>query len=360
MLPLPSGTTLSPMPTICFPRPLRTGDHIGVTAPSSGITPPDEARFQLALEHMRQQGYAPVEGACVRGNLKHVSAPAAERAADFLRFWRDESVAAIMPPWGGELLVEILPLLDFEELGRGSPKWVVGYSDISTLLLPITLKSGIATLHGATLLDLKATQTDPLTNGVLEILRLAPGATHSQQSSERWQKDWPDMRAHPEMPFHFTEPTRWKGLRPRDEAGATMKGRLIGGCIDTVARLAGTPYGGVPEFTRAHRGAGVILYFENCELRPCELARTLWNLRLAGWFEGLSGILIGRSTGADASHAEDLLYTDALASVLAPLPMPIVIDADIGHAPPQLALVNGAVAELDFAGGRGRLTQRLI
>ena len=58
-----------------------------------------------------------------------------------------------MPPWGGELAIDLLPLLDFAAIGDAEPTWLVGYSDTSTLLLPLTLLTGVATLHGPGLMD---------------------------------------------------------------------------------------------------------------------------------------------------------------------------------------------------------------
>lgn len=66
----------------------------------------------------------------------------------------------IIPPWGGELLIEILDKIDFEQIKN---KWVVGYSDISALLLAITLKTGIATAHGTNLVDLRGEYSDDTT-----------------------------------------------------------------------------------------------------------------------------------------------------------------------------------------------------
>lgn len=45
------------------------------------------------------------------------------------------------------------PLLDWDRLRAAEPSWVVGYSDISTLITPLTLLTGVATLHGNNLLD---------------------------------------------------------------------------------------------------------------------------------------------------------------------------------------------------------------
>jgi muramoyltetrapeptide carboxypeptidase len=310
------------------------------------------------LSHLRAQGFRVEEGKSLRGRHKHVSGPKAERAADFLRFWRDPEVRAIMPPWGGELLVEILPLLDFAELGRSDPKWVSGYSDLSTLMFPLTLRTGVATVHGANLMDLAPTQTDPLTTTLVSALQLSKGAEITQRSVPLYQSKWLDFETHVDAPLNLTEKTEWKGLK--GESSLRFSGRMIGGCLDTIARLVGTPYGDLPGFVKQFAREGVILYLENCELPPCEVARTLWNLRLAGWFEGISGLLIGRSAGPEATSAENLSYVEALQSVLGDLKIPVVYDADIGHRPPQFNIVNGSLGTVEFAEAKGKLTQRLI
>jgi len=49
--------------------------------------------------------------------------------------------------------VELIPYLDWDVIAAADPTWVVGYSDISTLLLPLTTLTGMATLHGQNLMD---------------------------------------------------------------------------------------------------------------------------------------------------------------------------------------------------------------
>lgn len=94
------------------------------------------------------QGYRVIEGERPRGQHKDASAPPAQRAHGLMRFLTDPAVSAIMPPWGGELAIELLRLMDFEALRSVSPKWLLGYSDLSTLRLPLTIISGWATAPG--------------------------------------------------------------------------------------------------------------------------------------------------------------------------------------------------------------------
>jgi muramoyltetrapeptide carboxypeptidase LdcA involved in peptidoglycan recycling len=341
---------------IRFPKALSRGDLIAVTAPSSGVTAAALPRLDLVLSNLRAQGYRIVEGECLRGERKDASAPREQRAHELLRFLNDPEVAAILPPWGGELAIELLPLIDFEKLRSVPPKWLLGYSDISTLQLPLTLISRWATAHGPNLMDLAPSQTDPLTTSALKVLSSDFSSPVVQCASSRYQKKYIDFEVDPDAALNLTELTTWKRLDGL-EAPAEFRGRLIGGCLDTISHLAGSSYGDIPRFVRESGTVGTILYLENAGMPPTALVRALCGLRMNGWFQGLSGLMFGRSNGPQAQRAEDLTYEEALQAVLTDAPYPILYDVDIGHQPPQFALVNGATAQVHFEAGRGRVTQ---
>jgi muramoyltetrapeptide carboxypeptidase LdcA involved in peptidoglycan recycling len=171
-----------------------------------------------------------------------------------------------------------------------------------------------------------------------------------------FQRKWPDWTVQPSCGLALTEEAQWKRLN-ESTSSLEFAGHLIGGCLDTIARLTGTPYGNIPGFIKAAQGDGVILYFENAEMKPCELVRALFGLRLNSWFEGLNGILVGRSPAPDATQPTDLSYVEALRSALGGVSCPVLYDVDIGHLPPQLSLVNGALAKVRFRDGAGSVVQ---
>ena len=141
-----------------------------------------------------------------------------------------------------------------------------------------------------------------------------------------------------------------------------FSGRLIGGCVDTLMHTAGTAFADVAAFIQQHResGDGTILYLENAGLSPTDWVRALHRLRWAGWLGGLAGVLIGRSAAPDTTAATELRYAEALQSTLGAMPCPVLVDVDIGHRPPQLLLLNGALANMQWsATGGGVLTQTL-
>ena len=338
---------------IRYPAPLRPGDTIGITAPSSGVAEACHRRLDLCIEHLRSLGFDVREGECLRCNDGYVSGAPDARARDLMALWTDPQIKAILPPWGGELGVGLLERIDFDAMAAATPTWILGYSDTSTLLFALTTRTGIATAHGTTLMEMVAAQADPLTRGWADVLAMDAGGRIEQRSSEAFQVTGPRWEQQPEAAFNLTEPTRWRCMQGgRDLDACSFRGRLIGGCVDTIAHLAGSPYGDLDAFKRRCAGDGVILYLENAECTPERLCRALWGLRLAGWLTGLTGLLLGRSYPPDG---KTLTYLDALHAVLDDLPLAVIYDADLGHRPPQMTLVNGAVATVEATGGAGRV-----
>ena len=347
---------------IAYPAPLQPGSRVVVTAPSSGVEPALHARLDLALGCLRAQGLVVEEGRCLRHEARSASAPAAERAAELMHTLLRDDVHAIIPPWGGERAIELLDLLDWPALARAGPKWVLGYSDTSTWMLPLTLRLGWATAHGPCLMDLVPAQRDALTAGALAVLGTPAGGTVLQASSHQWQRQRTDFATDPGGAYALTEATRWRHLHSAPEA--LVEGRLVGGCLDTLMHTAGTLHSDVAGFIRAHRqerGEGPLLYLENAGLGPCDWLRALQRLRWSGWLDGLAGVLVGRSAAPDSTGVTELRYEEALHETLSDLPCPVLLDLDIGHVPPQLVLVNGAWARVQLqADGSGSVLQRFL
>lgn len=331
-----------------YPKPLHAGSTISVTAPSSGVEEPMHSRLELALDMLRERGYQVREGHCLRSQIKDTSAPAKTRAKELMTFLTDPKIDAVMPPWGGQRAIELLPYLDFERLKHCSPKWLSGFSDISTLHLPLSLISGWPTVHGPNLMELAAPQLDSNSAAIWTVLESAAGQSITQHASKYYQEEVANWLEDPTAGLNQTEPTAWRRLDQRDEPIA-LSGRLIGGCLDTLGRLAGTRYGDVPEFIKSTGSEGVLLYLENAQMDPLEMLRALKSLEFHGWFDGISGLLLGRNSGPEANSNAGLNYLDALHAVFDNMPHPTLYDVDIGHKPPQLSLVNLAPATVNFS-----------
>lgn len=324
---------------IRFPRPLRAGDVVAVVAPSSGVKPAMHSRLDAALDRLRSLGFVVREGRSLRQQVKGASTGGAERAAELMEVLLDPEVAAVVPPWGGELAVEVIEHLDFARLRDASPKWFSGFSDLSTLQVPLLLNAGWASLHGPNLMQL----WDPALDAV------------SARIFDLWMTD-----AREPFEQHSAPGTVVRRLDGCEEP-LEMEGCLVGGCLDSVARLSGTPWADV----RAWRGAlgegeRPLWFFEVAELPPFELARTLHGLRLAGWFDDAAGVLLGRSAvSAEVARGGEFTEADALERALGVLPCPVLLDLDIGHVAPQWSMVQGALGRIEWRDRQAILSQTL-
>jgi muramoyltetrapeptide carboxypeptidase len=333
-----------------FARPLQPGDRIGVTAPSSGIQPGMLARFDVAVKSLEARGYDVVLGECL-GTPSVVSAPKEQRAAELTAMLADPEIRAVVPPWGGELAIDLLDRLDWDALAAAEPTWLVGWSDLSTVMLPITLRLGWASLHSLNLMD---TPYDPAP-GLAHWLDVA-GATGpvTQTSPGLYREGWADYVEEPEVTtMALDREGPWKVL---GGGGVDVSGVLVGGCLEVLSPLAGTPYGDVPAFGREHADEGLLVYLEACEAEAPAVGRMLHGLRLAGWFDDASGILIGRTAAPDADR---MTQQEAVADALGMLDLPIVMDLEIGHVQPFLPLVNGASARVVADDRRREITQTI-
>jgi muramoyltetrapeptide carboxypeptidase len=339
---------------ILFPAPLSRGDCIGVTSPSAGVPSALQPRLEFCVEHLRAKGYEVVVGRCMNGD-RHVSASAVERAAELTEMLVDPAIRAVIPPWGGELAVNVLPLLGWSEIRAAEPTWFIGYSDISTLLTPLTLLTGIATLHGNNLMDTPYVVPRPLLSW-LDIVRLPPrtaftqgaAVTYRSGSHDQWEVD-PTVTT-----YQLDRAGDWRRLDGQGDV--TVSGRLIGGCVDTLNSLTGTAFGAVSHFADRYAPEGLILYLEVASASAYDVARYLHGMRLSGWMDAANAIIIGRSAAAGSRH---LTQTEAALDALSGLEVPIIGDFDCGHLPPHLPIVNGAMGTLVCTTSTKQLTQIL-
>lgn len=331
---------------------LEQHSKIGITASSSGV--PNELHHLLhdAVSKMKSKGFNIVEGKTIWTQDKAASAPVKIRVNEFNEMMEDNDIQLIFPPWGGNLLIEMLEYIDFESIQK---KWILGYSDTSLLLLAITLKTGIATAHGTNLVDVRGEYSDETTAMWEKILSTKQNESITQYSSKKYQKEWQFENPTPVI-FHLTEDTTWKVV---SDHKANIKGRLLGGCVDVIRHLVGTPFGKVQYFNEKYiNDEPIIWFFENCDLTVVDLRRSILQMKLAGWFENCSGIMFGRSA---ANHAVDNYTVDDFYQQLyKELGIPIIYDIDCGHVPPQLTFINGAYAQVQVEEGKGTVKQSFI
>lgn len=331
-----------------FPEPLRAGDTIGITSPSSGVSGAARERIDFCVAWLRGRGYEVVVGECMDGT-RHVSAPREDRAAELTWMLTDPAIRAVVPTWGGVTGIDLLDLLDYEAITAAEPTWVVGYSDSCTWMVPLLLCSGLASIHGDNLADTPYAPPAGLVPWLDVAAATAPVTQRDSGLVAHWRSFEEDVRA-----------TRW--MRAGDGhwevlggGRVDVTGRLVGGCIETMTAIAGTPYGDVAAFGRDH--GDLVVYLEAAEDEAFTICRDLHHLRLAGWFDHAAAVLVGR-TRAPASEG-GFTQRDAVVDALGMLDLPIVVDLEIGHVPPHLPLVNGATARVVVDGSTREITQEL-
>ena len=137
-----------------------------------------------------------------------------------------------------------------------------------------------------------------------------------------------------------------------------MEGRLLGGCLDCLINLAGTRYDKVKRFNREYEKDGILWFLEACDLSPIGIRRAMWQLDHAGWFENAAGFIIGRpGCGTEPSMGMDA--HQAVLEVLKPYHVPVILDCDIGHLPPQIPMITGALAKVETEGDRSHIEFKL-
>jgi len=341
---------------IRYPQPIKKGDAIGICAPSTGIETPFTYKLDNAKKQLKDLGFNFIETESVRNGKSLTSNTPEKRAEEFESLYFDKQVKAIIPPWGGEFLMDMLPFLNYEALKKATPKWVMGFSDISTLLFTLTLKLNIATAHGPNFLDFGSIPVHHSVWNALNILGRNPGEVFEQENLDQYQKEWLKVTETNFPPYHLTEKVEWKILGYERET--QFSGRLIGGNLDVLCKLIGTPFVPVNHYLNTHSDDGIVWYFESCEMNTTDIYRTLWQMKMNNWFDGCKGFIFGRADGLSA--IENFTLQNALKSGLEDLNVPVVYDIDLGHLPPQLTFINGAYATCSVNPVKGIITQKLI
>ncbi|MCF0109091.1 MAG: LD-carboxypeptidase [Erysipelotrichaceae bacterium] len=322
-----------------YPEFIKKGEYAGVCALSAGVDPSDE-RFQLSLDILRYHGINIAETDSVyTGEAR--SAEAEQRVAELHELFTDDDVKMVMMAAGGDFQMETLPYIDFD-LIREHPKWVMGHSDPTNLLYPLTTLCDIATMYGYNAGSFDEEESiHPLTKNAISFLF---GNMHTNHSSRKYEHLDYYNKGDP----IYNKRTKWYG-------SFTGQGRMIGGCLDAIRNLFGTPYDGGKQFCEKYKDDGIIWYFDVYSLNSFDLYMTLLQMRYMGYFDHCVCVLFGRTLFP--SEANGMSYDEAIGRALGDIP--VIQQCDIGHTTPRMMMINGAMADVRVRFGKGRITYDL-
>ena len=328
-----------------YPKFIKKGDCIGVTAPSKGIDV-DYKLLELdnAIRNFEKIGYKIKETQNVRKCEFGRSSLAKERAIQFMELWNNDDVSAIICAAGGDFACEMLDYLDFDYLKNTKPKWIQGFSDITNLDFVFTTNLDIATVYGENIRDYGMNE---LYKTLTDSIELMSGKEITQKSFGVCEPFCVEKNTFDS--YKLTQKTSWKSLN--GEERLKFSGRCIGGCFDVIINLIGTKYDKVKEYIEKYKDDGIICFFDVYEMSTSQLFCHLWQMKNAGYFKYCKGIIFGRPFIIREDY--EIGFEKSVKDALGSLNIPIICDADIGHVPPQMPIVNGAILDVNYENGAG-------
>ena len=330
-----------------YPKFIKKGDYIGITAPSAGIIE-DYKVLELnnAIKNFENMGYKIVETKNVRTCEKGRSSSAKVRAEQFMELWENDDVSAIICAAGGDFACEMVDYLDFEYLKNTKPKWIQGFSDITNLDFVFTTNLDIATIYGENIRDYGMNELHKTLTDSIELMSGKEIIQNSFGVCEPKDEEKGIFEA-----YKLTQEICWKNLNGENKV--EFSGRALGGCFDVIINLIGTKYDKVKEYIEKYKNDGIVWFLDVFEMSTPQLYCHLWQMKNAGYFEYCKGIIFGRPLIIREDY--EMSFEDVIKEALNSLNIPIICDADIGHIPPQMPIVNGAILEVTCENGKGKI-----
>ena len=296
------------------PPALRPGDTVGIVAPASNIK---RADLDAGCEALRRMGYRPFYFASITDQDLYFAGSVERRARELEEMFERDEVRAILCARGGYGANYLLPKLDLQKI-KAHPKIFVGYSDITSLLTYFADAAGLITFHGP------MAAKDWAHQGGVE-------AT-SWQASMSGGAPW-DVPLNAEV----------SGL-----VEGEAEGTLYGGCLSILVASLGTPY--------KIKTADTILFLEDVAAKPFQIDRMLMQLKLAGNFDGVRGIIFGEMLDCVQTANQGYSLQEVVTRIVGDLGVPVAFGLKSGHVTSaNITLPFGVRARLKVNGGKVEL-----
>lgn len=289
-----------------LPPRLRPGDRVAVVAPSGPLRPKERELAEVSLELLSGWGLEPRQQELEASGIPYLAGSDKSRASQLGWALGAPEIRGIFCLRGGYGAMRILPFLD-AGIFRKNPKVLVGFSDLTALLLGLGAKARVATFHGPTLASVSlASGPDSPTAKALHRAVMA-GCPQEPVAGEIWQE-------------------------------GEAEGPLLGGCLSLVSALMGTDF--FPELE------GCILFLEDVGEPLYRLDRMLHQLKLGGVFGRIAGLALGNLGGGP--RGKKILKEVVLEAVGSGIP--VLAALPCGHGPRNLTLPLGTWVRLEEKG----------
>lgn len=286
------------------PAFLQKGDKVALVSPSYR---PGDVNLLRTEKLLKEWGFVPVRGKHAdRTFAGRFAGSPEERVEDFVNALLDTSVKAIICNHGGYGSIYLVDQVDLKLL-RDNPKWLVGFSDITTLHAMET-RAGVMSVH-ATMSEFMGRDSLARENAVF-LRNLLMGKV-----------------------------PRYKVPAHKLNRIGHAEGILVGGNMATIDAVAGT-------VADVYSGDGIILFLEELGESMHSIDRMLRSLELRGVLKNVKGVVLGEFKDYNA----DLDFEDVetmLLKTLEKYDVPVLVGFPAGHDRVNLPLVMGARTILD-------------
>lgn len=324
-----------------YPKFLKDNSTIGIVAMSSGVGSRIE-EFERSISTFKNLNYNLIETDSVR-NEGIASNTADVRGEEFNSLINNNDIDMIINAAGGDLCLETLPYIDFNNVVNNK-KWIMGASDPTSILYVLTTGYDLATLYG-----FNATSFDdrPLHKCQENALDIIKGNLVKQSGFDYYESKpfTSDIR-------QLDQPIKWETIN----GDFKTSGRIIGGCVDVLRNLLGTPYDYTTKFIEKYKDDGIIWYLDNFALTVEDFYLSLLQMKMAGWFKYTKAVILGRVM-FPKNFNENFEYKDALIKIFNDIPM--VTEACVGHVFPKMVIINGSYATVECENNTGSITFEL-
>jgi len=295
------------------PPGLQAGDVVGVVAPASNLK---RESLEAGCEGLRRAGYRPFYFDSILDQDLYFAGSVQRRTSELEDMFLREEVRAIVCARGGYGANYLLEALDLEKI-KAHPKIFVGYSDLTCMLTYFSDAIGLVTFHGPMVAKDWAHQ------GGVELDSLQAALA----GAAAWQ-------------LNLGAESGVTGL-----VDGTAEGILYGGCLSILVASLGTPY--------EINTAGTILFLEDVAAKPYQIDRMLMQLKLAGKFAGVRGIIFGEMRDCVQIANQGYSLEQVVLRVVGELGVPVAFGVRSGHVTTgNITLPIGVRAGLIVRGGK--------